>query len=81
MSQNDASNVTYGEYSRFVFDNKNNLPYTAKTIESIFRNIVSHYNKYETEQAKTKNREHVLVDNYTPHQLCHSFCTILCEMV
>ncbi len=79
QSQTDMPPVTCGEYSGFVFGNKNNLPYTAESIESAFRKMVKHYNEYETKQAETEGREPYLLDNCTPHQLRHSYCVVLCE--
>ena len=71
--------VTCGEYSGFVFGNKNNLPHTAESIESAFRKMVKHYNEYETKQAETEGREPYLVDGCSPHQLRHAYCCVLCE--
>ena len=43
------------------------------------KKIIKHYNEYEIKQAEAENREPQLINRCTPHQLRHSFCTILCE--
>ena len=79
QSQANLPPIVCGGYRGFVFGNKNNLPYTAESVESAFRKIVKHYNEYETKQAETEGREPYLLDNCTPHQLRHSYAVVLCE--
>ena len=67
QSQANMPPIVCGGYSGFVFGNKNNLPYTAETVEDAFRKMVKHYNEYEAKQAETEDREPYLLDSCSPH--------------
>ena len=70
--------ITLGEYKGFVFGNRRNTPYTSTDIEVAFTNVVKRYNKAETAQAEKENRQPILAKHFSPHQLRHSFCNMLC---
>ena len=71
--------ITLGKYKGFVFENRSNSPYTSTEIETAFTRVVKRYNKAEIEQAEKENRKPVLAEHFSPHQLRHSFCSLLCE--
>lgn len=57
-----------GEYSKFLFLNRNGLPKVAISYDAMFRGLVNKYNK---------RHEEALPKVTTPHTLRHTFCTNL----
>ena len=77
--RNNLPPITYGEYTGFVFGSRNNTPYSASELDRIFKRIVKQYNTDEAKLAEKENRKPHFIESCLPHQLRHSYCSMLCE--
>lgn len=66
-------------YSNFIFTTKLGFPFTHEGFVASLRRIIKHANETEIEAAKEENREPVILPDFTPHHLRHTFCTRLVE--
>lgn len=74
-----ASGFEVDGYSNFVFINNAGKLKTQHTIVRTFHGIRDAYNKEETAKAYEEFREPVLLPDFTPHTLRHTFCTRMAE--
>ena len=74
-----ASGFEVDGYSNFVFINNAGKLKTQHTIVRTFHGIRDAYNKEETAKAYEESREPVLLPDFTPHTLRHTFCTRMAE--
>ncbi len=74
-----ASGFEVDGYSNFVFINNAGKLKTQHTIVRTFHGIRDAYNKEETDKAYEESREPVLLPDFTPHTLRHTFCTRMAE--
>ncbi len=79
QAQENMPPVCYEHYKGFVFGNKKNLPYICDEIERMFRRIRKHYNANAVKQAEIDGKEPCLIDVCSPHNLRHTYCSVLCE--
>jgi integrase len=69
-------------YSCFVFVNQRKStgkPPTPNSITRTMHSISASYNKWEHEKASVEKREEILLPDFTPHTLRHTFCTRMAE--
>lgn len=66
-------------YSGFIFQNRNGGMRKPTEINKVINRIIADYNAEETEQAKKKRREPILLPHFSVHNLRHTFCTRFCE--
>ena len=66
-------------YKNFVFINREGKLKTPNTIVRTFHGIRDMYNKEEELNAIEESRELILLPNFTPHTLRHTFCTRMAE--
>ena len=66
-------------YTNFVFTTANGTVFLPQEINRAIKNIYEAYNKEETQLAKEKNREPILLPHFSAHHLRHTFCTRFCE--
>lgn len=74
-----GSGFKIDQYSNFVFINREGKPYTPNTIVRAFHGMRDTYNKIEQEEAYLENREELLLPDFSPHTLRHTFCTRMAE--
>ena len=72
-------NISYENYSGFVFGTKSNTVLDATRVNEILKSIIRRYNKEEKRCAENEGREPMYVENFSSHQLRHLFCSMLCE--
>lgn len=72
-------NVAIGEYTGFVFVNQVGNLHHQNGVQMVIKRIVESYNKQEMILSKHQNREPILLPDFSPHILRHTFCTRLCE--
>ncbi len=72
-------NITFGNYSGFIFGTRNDLPYEGARVGSLLKEIINNYNKKEAKNAAKENRDPIYIEQFSPHQLRHLFCSMLCE--
>ena len=72
-------NISDENNDGFVFGNKNNVPFDASRVGKILSTIITRYNNDETKKAEKENREPAYIEKFSPHQLRHLFCSMLCE--
>ena len=65
--------------SGFVFCNSRQGVLIPNEVNKTLTRIVRTYNKYERKKAELDGRDSVLLPDFTPHTLRHTFCTRLCE--
>lgn len=63
----------------FVFCNRNRQALVPRNINNTVNRLVNSYNKREIELAAAENRQPIVLPNFSPHILRHTFCTRLCE--
>lgn len=63
----------------FVFINNAGKVQTPNTVVRRFHGIRDMYNKEEQENAIEEEREPILMQDFTPHTLRHTFCTRMAE--
>ena len=66
-------------YKNFVFVNREGKIKTPNTIVRTFHGIRDMYNKEEQKNALEEFREPVLLPDFTPHTLRHTYCTRMAE--
>lgn len=66
-------------YGGFVFTNTQGNVYSRQEIGKAIRAICKEYNAKATEYASNTNTTPVLIRDFVPHDLRHTFCTRLCE--
>lgn len=74
-----CSDFKVDKYSNFVFLNSECRLYTPNTIVRAFHGIRNAYNKEEESNAYFEERDMVLLPDFTPHILRHTFCTRMAE--
>jgi integrase len=74
-----GSGFKIDQYSNFVFINREGKPYTPNTIVRAFHGIRNAYNKIEQEESYMEKREAILLPDFSPHTLRHTFCTRMAE--
>ena len=74
----DKTEVIDG-YTNFVFTTANGTVFLPQEINRAIKNIYEAYNKEETQLAKEKNREPILLPHFSAHHLRHTLCTRFCE--
>lgn len=74
-----CSDFSVDKYSNFVFINRVGKIYTPNTIVRACHNIRDSYNKQESENAYFDGREELLLPDFSPHTLRHTFCTRMAE--
>lgn len=73
------SNLIIDHCSGFIFCNKSGGKTIPNNVQNVLKNIIKSYNVYETNQSKKEHRAPLLLPNFSPHILRHTFCTRLCE--
>ena len=66
-------------YSGFIFTTSLGKPYLSDGINSIIKRVRKKYNRTEIAQAEKENRPPILLPDFSPHIMRHTFCTRLCE--
>lgn len=66
-------------HAGFVFFNSRGHLHKPATLVRAFHHIRAEYNQVETERAIEEHREPVLMPDFSPHVLRHSFCTRMAE--
>lgn len=74
-----SSGLKIGNYTNFVFLNKNGNVHKSQVIVRACHGICNEYNKFEEETAYYEGRDPVMMPDFTPHILRHSFCTRMGE--
>jgi len=74
-----ASGFEVDGYKNFVFVNREGKIKTPNTIVRTFHGIRDMYNKEEQKNALEEFREPVLLPDFTPHTLRHTYCTRMAE--
>ena len=74
-----SSGFNVDGYTNFVFVNQQGGLQTPVTIGRIFHRIVKEHNLGEVEKASHEKRTPVLLPDFTPHTLRHTFCTRMAE--
>lgn len=74
-----SSGFTIDGYHSFVFVNNAGKIQTPNTIVRTFHGIRDAYNRKETEDAIEERREPILLPDFSPHTLRHTFCTRMSE--
>lgn len=65
--------------SGFVFCTRSNTVVMPTNVNSVIIRIVDSYNKQETEASMNEGRDPLILPDFSPHILRHTFCTRLCE--
>lgn len=71
--------VAYGEYTGFVWRTKKNTLPIPGTIRAMLKTAKEKYNEQEISNAIKEGRQPILIEQFSPHKLRHTFCTRLCE--
>lgn len=74
------SNMTVGNYSGFLFVNRNGNVHKEGALNKALKRICNNYNAAEEIEAKRQRREPVMLPHITNHTLRHTFCSRLCEV-
>lgn len=74
-----SSDFEVDGYKNFVFINRVGKLQTPNTIVRTFHGIRDAYNLKEIEDALDNNREAVLLPDFSPHTLRHTYCTRMAE--
>jgi integrase len=74
-----GSDFKVDEYKNFVFINREGRTHTPNTIVRSFHGIREAYNRVEKEEAYLEVREELLLPDFSPHTLRHTFCTRMAE--
>ena len=74
-----ASGFEVDGYKNFVFINREGKLKTPHTIVRTFHGIRDMYNRDETANALEECRESILLPDFTPHTLRHTYCTRMAE--
>ena len=74
-----ASGFEVDGYKHFVFINREARVPTPNTIVRAFHSIRDAYNKSATEDAIENGTTPLLLPDFTPHTLRHTFCTRMAE--
>ena len=65
--------------SGFVFTNRNRTILIPNEVNKVISRIVSARNKKEKAAAESEGRDWIVLPDFSPHILRHTFCTRLCE--
>jgi len=68
-----------GEYTGFVFSNRDGKPLTAHNLNRAIERIRRDYNIIEADNAVKEKREPVYLPHFSVHNLRHTFCVRFCE--
>ena len=79
LATGQHGNAIIDGYTDFVFHTSTGKPHTETGVNAIITRIVKNYNEQEIVRAKKEHREPVLLPNFSPHILRHTFCTRFCE--
>lgn len=74
-----SSGFVIDGYQNFVFINNAGKVQTPNTIVRTFHGIREAYNKKELDDSIKEKREPILLPDFTPHTLRHTFCTRMSE--
>lgn len=74
-----SSSFEIDGYNNFVFINKHGKLYIPNTIVRCFHGIRDAYNKKEEEDSYYKYQEPLLIPDFSPHTLRHTYCTRMAE--
>lgn len=66
-------------YSGFIFSTACHTVHSAASVNNAIKRIITSYNKREESSAKKEKREAIILPDFSAHNLCHTFCTRLCE--
>lgn len=75
----EKGNYVVDGYANFVFYSKRGNLLIPQTTTRTFKKIKICYNNAELKKSKAENREPILLDNFSPHILRHTFCTRMAE--
>lgn len=79
QGENGGSGIVVDGYSGFVFCNKRGRLYTCQSVRDCIIRIVSKYNDEEKLNASADGRQPLLLPEFSPHIIRHTFCTRFCE--
>lgn len=79
LATGQHGNAIIDGYTDFVFHTSTGKPHTETGVNAIITRIVKNCNEQEIARAKKEHREPVLLPNFSPHILRHTFCTRFCE--
>lgn len=74
-----SSDVCVGNLKGFLFWSKHKSPISSRILYYKFNQIQEAYNKQEKQLAEEEKRPPVLLPNFTPHVLRHTYCTRMAE--
>lgn len=74
-----SSDFKVDQYSNFVFINSLGKVYTPNTIVRALHGIRDAYNKQESDNAYFEGRDELLLPDFSPHTLRHTYCTRMAE--
>ncbi len=77
LSEN--SDILVGNLKGFLFWSSKGSLFSHQVLRQHFYRIKNAYNKQERQVAKEEERFPVLVQNFTPHVLRHTYCTRMAE--
>lgn len=72
-------NISYEGYNGFVFATNKGTLFEAGYVGRLLRDMIERYNIDEGINAEKENRQPLYVEKFSPHQLRHLFCSMLCE--
>lgn len=75
----EKGNYVVDGYTNFVFYSKRGNLLIPQTTARAFKRIKRCYNNTELKKSKAENRDPILLDNFSPHVLRHTFCTRMAE--
>ena len=80
QEENGTVRIEIDGYSDWTFTNRYGTVMQPSSINRAIKRIIKSYNDEETTNAQSKNREPVLLPDFSAHTMRHTFCTRMCEV-